>query len=436
MTLATPVREYLPDGTPVLRRIELLPGPQSEFVRSQDRFPALFSGVGGGKTFASCVKAYQYAFEHKGSLGCLTAPTYRAVEDVTLTTWYDIFGEGLDTHWEFRKNEMAIRLANGSKILLRPAEDPDKLRGLNLAFFGMDEAAIGWQHETFKVLQARLRQPGYPHQGWITTTPKGIRSWLYQRWVKKELDGRELPAHQYVRMQARTKDNTHLDDDYLESLQQSYGDTKFAAQELEGEFVAFDGQAFPEFSPADHVQRPPVGMRFKRQICGLDFGFRAPLAVIEASLDERNHIWVTKEFYKRRCDEREMLTALGDFAPRVFCDPSAKDTIDYLRREGVQARKAKSNDFKLRGRLVGARLAKDPGTGKPGMSISPECPNLIEELSSLAYAKQKNEAENEKWEPGLGDHAFDALAYALMELDAGARGPRPILGHLPRRWGH
>ena len=423
------------DSPPVLGRIELLPGPQSDFVFSEARHPAMFSGRRGGKTVASCVKAFRFCAEHPGALGCLTAPTYRNVEDVVLSTWWSLFGKGAGILWDFKKNEMAILFKNGSKILLRPAEDPDKLRGLTLAFFGMDEAATGRQQTAFEVLQPTLSQQGFPHQGWVTTTPAGLRHWLYQRWVKKQLpNGDSLPVQEYERYQAHTKDNRYLTAEYLESLRASYGDTKWAQQELEGEFVAFEGQGFPQFDEKVHVRPFPGMQNVKRTVRGLDWGAVRPTSSHQAHLMKDGRIWVTDEFYERRCDERKLIEGVSD-GFKVFCDPSAKDVIEMLRRYGIAARKAKSNDFGLRVRLTSARLAIGPDD-LPGMYIDPSCPNLVEEYASLAYAKQRGQdILNDRWEPGLDDHAFDDVAYALMELDAGARG-RPQPSMILRQWGH
>ncbi len=417
-----------------LGRIELLAGPQEEFVFSTARHPAMFSGRRGGKTYASCVKAFLYAHEYPGALICLTAPTYKTLEDVTLRTWKDIFGKGVDRVWEFKAREMALNFPNGSTILLRPSDEPDKLRGLTLAAFGMDEAAISNQHEAFQVLQATLSQVGFPHIGWVTTTPKGIRSWLYQRWVKNQLsDGAELAPEEYLRFQAHTRDNTFLTAEYMASLIASYGNTKWAQQELEGEFVAFVGQAFPEFDEKIHVKHPPVGLKFKREVAGFDWGAVRPSAIIEVQLDEAGRAYATREWYERRATLDAILNAMGNFPNRVYCDPTAKEAREFVQRSGVGARKARSNDFQLRASLVGRRLAVV--AGEPGLYVSPNCPNLIEELGSLTYAKQRGQdILNDKWEPGSDDHAFDALAYALMEIDAGARG-RP-LPTIRLQWGH
>lgn len=427
-----------PDA-PVFGRIELLAGPQADFVMSAAPFPGLFGGRGSGKTVASVVKEFMGATTYPGSAGCITEPTYKQHFRVLLPVFRRLFGAGEGPIWEFKKADMEIRWVNGSSTYLGYAEDPESVRGLTLARFNLDEARVGKQHETFMNLQGCLRQEGFPHQGSVTTTPAGKRHWLYYRWVQKKLPWEEvnLPWEDYKFFLADSETNTHNPPEFLTRLRASFGGTRWAEQEIGGQFVVFEGQAFPNFNEDIHVRRPPPDMRWRRQVTGMDWGAIRPTAVYEVCQDHDNRVWVTREFYKSRCTETELLNALGEFPPRVYCDPSAKDVIESMNRHGVQARKAQSNDFALRVRLVGSRLALDPGSGQPGMYISPDCPNLIEEIAGLMYAKPRgmDEYYSDRWEPGSNDHGFDGVSYALQEIDTGMRG-RPQPSVVFQRWGH
>lgn len=419
--------------------VRVMEGPQTNFVKSEARHPAMFSGRAGGKTAASVIKAFLYATSHPGSVGCLTEPTFKQIMRILLPAFRRLWGSYEGSVWEFKKADLEIQFKNGSAIFLGFSEDPESVRGLDLAFFGMDEARIGHQHETFMNLQGCLRQPGFPHQGWVTTTPAGQRHWLYHRWVQHQLpaENEPLSASEYPAFIAETEKNYHLSPHYLHSLKSSFGDTRWAEQELLGKFVIFEGQAFPTFTEKVHIRPFPLGARPKRSLRGLDWGAVVPTASHMVNLMPDGRVWVTDEFYQRRCDERTLVSALSG-NEKVYCDPSAKDTIDMLCRYGVNAKKARSNDFKLRYRLTAGRLALGPD-GEPGMYIDPSCPNLIEELQSLTFAKPRGQdILTDRWENGLDDHAYDAVAYGLMELDAGFLGrPEPAFNLVvDRRWGH
>jgi len=212
------------------RVIELFP-KQEEFVFSKASFPAMIGGVGSGKTEGGSTKCLYVAGEYPGSLGMVTAPTFAMLRDATLRTIMKVIPEDL---YEFTKSDMRISLKNGSEILLRSTDDPEHLRGPNLAYFYMDEAAQS-PHDAFKILQGRLRQPGMPHQGWITTTPKGF-NWVYQEFAKDHRDEYELH-------QVSSRDNPYLPTAFIETLEESYTD-EFAMQEIEGRFVIIGGNIF------------------------------------------------------------------------------------------------------------------------------------------------------------------------------------------------
>ena len=161
----------------------------------------------------------------------VVAPTFSMLRDATLRTVFEIFPEGIYT---FYRGDMRMKLVNGSEVLFRSTDEPDHLRGPNLAWVYMDEAAQS-SEESFRVLQGRLRQEGMEPQLWITTTPKGF-NWVYQEFAAKERSGWGL-----VRCSAR--DNPYLPEGFLDRLEASYA-PEFALQEIEGEFTIVGGNAF------------------------------------------------------------------------------------------------------------------------------------------------------------------------------------------------
>jgi hypothetical protein len=51
---------------------------------------------------------------------------------------------------------------------------------------------------------------------------------------------------------------------------------------------------------------------------------------------------------------------------------------------------------------------------------------LISELQNLAFASARGDVLKDSWEQGLDDHAYDALAYCLMELDPSGFKVSPV----------
>ena len=213
-------------------------GPQLEFWQSQKRFRAFVGGVGSGKTRAGVVELLR---QPAGSRITVVAPTYRMLEDATIQTFKEV-GESFFRPEDFKRSDNKCRLVNGTEILFRSCDDPDKLRGPNLSAFWLDEAAMMPQL-VWDLMIGRLRlEPGV---GWVTTTPRG-KNWLYKVFVT---EGRE----DYHLVQCSSKTNTFLPSYFIKALEEKYSG-HWLKQELEGEFVEFiEAAAYENFKSSINV---------------------------------------------------------------------------------------------------------------------------------------------------------------------------------------
>lgn len=206
---------------------------QGAFLMDQHPFVAAVCGIGGGKSEAGAIKTLQYVAnpKHAGALGMVTAPTYKMLTDATMRSIEKVFPKGW---YEINRGEMRLKFKTGSEVLFRSTDDPETLRGPNLAFVWMDEAALS-PEQAFLILQGRLRQPNFPNQMWLTTTPRGY-NWVYRRFKRDKSPDYSL--HQWP-----TTANTFLPPSFVAQLRASYGE-QFALQELGGEFVLMSGGYF------------------------------------------------------------------------------------------------------------------------------------------------------------------------------------------------
>lgn len=208
---------------------QILP-TQLQLINETAPFIAVTGGAGSGKTRGGALKGLKLCSENPGITGMVTAPAHNILISATVPTYEEIFTKVM---WDdYNKTTGEALIKGGSKIFFRTARDPYRLRGPTLGFFHMDEGAACSQL-SFQILQARLRQPNTPQQGWITTTPLGF-NWLYDEFVRN-------PRENYVRIKAKTQDNWFLPPDYVERLKESYRDEQFLIQELEGEFIEVGG---------------------------------------------------------------------------------------------------------------------------------------------------------------------------------------------------
>ncbi len=202
---------------------------QNKFIRSKAKYPALVAGYGSGKTVAFVLKAILEAGRNPQKTILLAEPTFPMIRDVLQPTLEDMLEE-LKFPYKYRASEMKYTIIwkNGySNIILRSAENFRRWAGLNLAGFGIDEAALLKDDKAWKMGLSRLRD-GSHLSGWITTTPEGF-NFVYDLWKDK-------PKNGYSLVQGKTTDNTFLPQDFIDSLYENYDD-KLISSYIHGHFV-------------------------------------------------------------------------------------------------------------------------------------------------------------------------------------------------------
>ena len=121
---------------------ELLPAQKEFFLipesNTTNRDIALYQGgYGSGKTWAGSLIGICLCMKYAGIRGLVGAQTYTLVRDTTLRQYIDHldsmgFIEGV--HYEYKKAEDKLLFKNGSEILFRHLQEPNKLKSLNLCF--------------------------------------------------------------------------------------------------------------------------------------------------------------------------------------------------------------------------------------------------------------------------------------------------------------
>lgn len=372
--------------------IEFRPLPaQARFLASKAKYPAFIAGLGSGKTTVGAIKALIAA--HHGD-GMVIAPTYPMLRDATQHTMFGILREaGVD--FSFNKNEQEAVIA-GHRVLFRTGDHPDRLRGPNLSWAWIDEAAMQ-KAAVWEITLGRLRI-GKP-SAWVTGTPAGF-NWVYDRWTGEDPN--------YELINASTADNIYLPPEYIVDLQASYSG-EFAAQELHGQFVAFEGLVYDEFRTGTHVASlsPPEDWRRVRAI---DFGYTNPFVCLWGAVDEDGRLYIYDEYYKRRElmeYHAAQINARGE-AEWTVSDHDAQDVAE-LRKHNIATIKAKK-DVMAGIQKVKARLMVQ-ADGRPRLFIHERCVNLLREIGQYRWKDDKEEPVKEN------DHAMDALRYMVMQLD-------------------
>ena len=380
---------------------------QYEFIVSDAPNVVFQAGAGAGKTWAGVCKALLNARRSPGSRGMFVAPSFPQLQQAVMPHLLSL-GEnmGLLEHWDWHKSERRVALPNGSEFWLRSADNPAALLGADLAWCVGDEVGL-WKKQAYDYLMGRLRQPGYPHQAAFTFTPKG-RNWCH------ETLGIERTGLQIIR--ASTFTNPFLETDYHDRLRREYGEgTQLWQQEVLGEYVAWEGLVYPQFSVDTHVTELPEDLKLVRVVGAADWGWSNPGVLLVLGLDTEDNVYVLDEVYERNqqvaewwAPEALKLSAQHNVT-EWYCDPSEPANISAFNRAGVSAEAA--NNSVIPGiSAVAGRVANRT------LRIAPHCVNTIKEMQTYCW-KRRADGETVKDTPEkLNDHAMDALRYGMMGL--------------------
>lgn len=202
------------------------------------------------------------------------------------------------------------------------------------------------------------------------------------------------------------------------------------------------GIIFDELDEAVHVvEQTPAPSAFRRIILAMDFGWTAPgCALVIGDLGGR--FVVLDEHYQSRLvfhdarieaqarEQKQRGQAPGavtwvytvkrlieEWSPhgraQVFCDPAEPDKIQDLIRNGIAAMNA---DNEILHGLRGINTALHVVDGRPALTISSRCVNLIREMKAYTRGVDKGGNPTDSPAPGQDDHAIDPLRYGLSEL--------------------
>ena len=214
--------------------------PSNTQVGTEKLFLSCFiGGIRSGKTRCGAEKAGDLAFRNRGFQGAIYAPTYRMLEDSTKAMFFQVL-QSKGINYQYKASDNYVTLFGDTKILFRSMDNPEHLRGTELAWFWIDEGGQMKSKAAFDIIMGRCSADAPEPMGLITTTPNGL-NWLYDEIVEKEIQNRSKVYH------AHTDWNTALSDDFVNRLFDTF-DSRYAKQELKGLWVdIFAGQAYWNF---------------------------------------------------------------------------------------------------------------------------------------------------------------------------------------------
>ena len=384
------------------------------------KFYFLVGGYGSSKSYHVALKILFKLIREK-RIALVVREVYDTIRDSCFSLFAEIVSDmGLDKIIKLKTSPMQIVFANGSKIIFKGMDKPEKLKSIhNVSVIWLEECSE-IKYTGFKELIGRLRHPTHTLHMLLSTNPVSKSNWTFNHFFKvagikdTELyDKKILSVNNTYYHHSLADDNLFLPQSYIEQLEElKLYDLDLYRVARQGRFGTNGTLVLPQFEVMDHkeiiekVAEIPNEMRR----VGMDFGFETSYnALIRIAIDhEQKYLYIYWEYYKNKMTDDKTSEEIEEFKHTyelIRADCSEPKTIQYYKQQGFNMVGAK--------KYQGSRLQNTKKVKRfKKIFCSDNCVNTIKELKELTYAINKNGDLIED-EFNIDPHTFSAIWYAL-----------------------
>ena len=389
------------------------------------KFYFLVGGYGSSKSYHVATKIIKKLLEEKR-----TALVVREVYDTHRDSTFSLLEEvairlGLEGVVKFISSPLQVRFPNGSKIIFKGMDSPQKLKSINGVSIIWVEECSEVKYEGYKELLGRLRHKTMSNHIILSTNPVSKGNWCYKHFFidsnndRIVLDDTDLYKKRIIIKDktyyhhSTADDNFFLPEEYIEQLEEM----KEYDQDLyriarRGEFGVNGTKVLPQFLELPHYEVLEAIDKIKNKIyrAGMDFGFITSYnALIRLCIDDDEKIlYIYWEYYKNQMTDDRTAIEIAEFIESkelIRADQAEPKTIAYYQQQGFNMIGAKKGQ--------GSRLENTKKVKRFRKIIcSSNCKNTIAELKDLTYATDKL-GEIIEDEFNIDPHTFSAIWYAL-----------------------
>lgn len=390
-------------------------------------------GYGSSKSYNTALKILQKITREKR-----TVLVARAVAETHKDSTFALFSDIINSNAAYKKmarinkNPISIHFTNGSKIIFKGMDNPEKLKSVHNVSIVWLEEATEISAEGFKEVVGRLRHPTQSLHIIITNNPVSKSSWVYKRFfinnddIEKpiiNLDDRELYEKRIIKKEntyyhhSVCTDNYFLPQSYIDQLDEMKKyDPDMYRIARQGKFGQTGLLVFPQFQVVPRkLMEDLIGnipSRFKMDKYGMDFGFvESYNALIGLIVDtHKQDLYITSCYYARGKTDPETAREIADYMDvMIKADAAEPKTIRYYQQSGFNMRKTK--------KFNGSRAQYTKKIKRfRNIYCCADLKPVINELQELTYKKDKQGVMVED-QFNIDPHTLSAMWYALDDYD-------------------
>lgn len=307
------------------------------------------------------------------------------------------------SYCKVRISDMSIELPNGSILLFKGLDDPEKIKSIVGITDVWIEEGTELSEEDYLQLSIRMRSQKKDMQMFLSFNPVSKSNWVYKRWFIEEAKEKPFILH------TTYKDNKFLTKQYIETLENliNTNPTYYRIYAL-GEFCSLDKLIFNNWEEREFDYREIKG----ELCCGLDFGFSADLLCFVAYIliERTKEIYIFKEYTALGLTNPEIanvIKSLGFSKSTIIADAAEPKSIKELRDNGItRIRACKKGPDSIRAGIQKLQEYK--------MIVHPDCHQVKLELENYSWKKDSKTGEYINQPIDEFNHACDSIRYALQ----------------------
>ena len=209
---------------------------------------------------------------------------YGTIRESCFILFKEVCGSlNLEDYVIFKHSPMQMVFSNGSRIIFRGMDKPEKLKSIHNVSLIWAEEASELHYEGFKELLGRLRHPSLKMYVILSLNPTSKSNWTYKHFFElpkfsdEELyREREVLRGEIYYHHSVCTDNKFLPEKYFQRLEETkeYDPDKYRIAWL-GQFGVNGVRVLPQFEilPHDEVMAAVEDIPRRFKFVGLDFGF-------------------------------------------------------------------------------------------------------------------------------------------------------------------
>lgn len=364
------------------------------------KFQFLVGGYGSSKSYHVALKLLLKLLKERR-----TALVVREVYDTHRDSTFSLLSEivedlGLAHAVRITASPMQIKFPNGSKIIFKGMDAPQKLKSINNISIVWLEECSEIKYEGFKELLGRLRHPTLPLHMILSTNPVSKDNWSYLHFFKDEenerfiLDDEQLYQERTIITNntyyhhSTADDNKFLPESYIEQLEEMKEyDPDLYRIARKGRFGINGKRVLPQFEvmPDEQLQKEVAAISNPVYKNGLDFGFVESYNAFSRMVIDHDKKWlyIIDEYYNRGESDEELAKVLEPYRRvTITADNAEPKTIAFFQQKKFRMRGAKKGP--------GSRLQNTKKMKRFKKIIcSDKCKHHIRELKNLTFAVDK-----------------------------------------------